>query len=148
MTAVVAIRNRRAEMNVPPSKKAKVCIMTASPETFKSGEVFIKRLASASDVEIADSFDIKGAVRVVTDDAVILIPMNELIDFAAELARLNKELEAAEKDREFFQTKLDNKNFVDKAPAAVVEAQREQLAKANDKISLLQSSIEEIKSQM
>ena len=148
MTAVVAIRNRRAEMNVPPSKKAKVCIMTASPETFKSGEVFIKRLASASDVEIADSFDIKGAVRVVTDDAVILIPMNELIDFEAELARLNKELEVAEKDREFFQTKLENKNFVDKAPAAVVEAQREQLAKANDKISLLQSSIEEIKSQM
>ncbi len=148
MTAIVAIRNRRAEMNVPPSKKAKVCIMTASPETFKSGEVFMKRLASASDVEIADSFDLKGAVRVVTDDAVIFIPMNELIDFAAELERLNKELAAAEKDREFFQSKLDNKNFVDKAPAAVVEAQREQLAKANDKISLLVSSIEEIKSQM
>ena len=148
MTAIGAIRNRRAEMNVPPSKKAKVCIMAASPETFKSGEVFIKRLAFASDVEIADSFDIKGAVRVVTDDAVILIPMNELIDFEAELARLNKELAAAEKDREFFQSKLENKNFVDKAPAAVVEAQKEQLAKANDKISLLESSIEEIKSQM
>ncbi|MBQ5810501.1 MAG: valine--tRNA ligase, partial [Clostridia bacterium] len=148
MTAVGAIRNRRAEMNVPPSKKAKVCIMTASPETFKSGEVFIKRLAFSSEVEIADSFDIKGAVRVVTDDAVILIPMNELIDFDAELARLNKELAAAEKDREFFQSKLENKNFVDKAPAHVVEAQKEQLAKANDKISLLVSSIEEIKSQM
>ena len=88
------------------------------------------------------------AVRVVTDDATIYIPMNELVDFAAELERLEKELATAEKDKEFFEKKLGNPGFVAKAPAQLVENQRAQLEKVLEKISMLCDSIESIKKQM
>ncbi len=141
MTAVRAIRNRRAEMNVPPSKKAKVYIATAHKVTFEQGGVFMQRLASASEVEVADSFEIDGAVSIVTQDAKIYIPMGELVDFEAEKARLNKELAAVQKDLDFVNNKLSNENFVAKAPANVVAAQREQAAKYSEKIAMLKESI-------
>ncbi len=141
MTAVRAIRNRRAEMNVPPSKKAKVYIATAHKATFKQGGVFMQRLASASEVEIADSFEIDGSVCIVTQDAKIYIPMGELVDFEAEKARLNKELAAVQKDLDFVNNKLSNENFVAKAPANVVAAQREQAEKYAEKIAMLKESI-------
>ncbi len=148
MDAIKAIRNRRSEMNVPPSKKAKVCIATSSAATFKDGIPFICRLASASSVEIADSFDMAGAVRLVTDDANIYMPMNELIDFSAELDRLNKDLKKANEDKEFFEKKLNNPGFVAKAPEKVLNEQKEKLAKALDRIEMLENSINEIKAQM
>ncbi len=141
MTAVRAIRNRRAEMNVPPSKKAKVYIATAHKATFEQGGVFMQRLASASEVEIADAFELEGAVCIVTQDAKIYIPMGELVDFEAEKARLNKELAAVQKDLDFVNNKLSNENFVAKAPANVVAAQREQAAKYAEKIAMLKESI-------
>ncbi len=141
MTAVRAIRNRRAEMNVPPSKKAKVYIATAHKATFEQGGVFMQRLASASEVEVADSFELDGAVCIVTQDAKIYIPMGELVDFEAEKARLNKELAAVQKDLDFVNNKLSNENFVAKAPANVVAAQREQAAKYTEKIAMLKESI-------
>ena len=141
MTAVRAIRNRRAEMNVPPSKKAKVYIATAYKSTFEQGGVFMQKLASASEVEIADAFEIEGAVCIVTQDAKIYIPMGELVDFEAEKARLNKELAAVQKDLDFVNNKLSNENFVAKAPANVVAAQREQAAKYAEKIAMLKESI-------
>ena len=141
MTAVRAIRNRRAEMNVPPSRKAKVYIATAYKPAFEHGSVFMQRLASASEVEVADSFELDGAVCVVTADAKIYIPMGELVDLAAEKARLNKELAAVEKDLAFVNGKLSNENFVAKAPAAVVEAQREQKTRYEEKIAMLKESI-------
>ncbi len=141
MTAVRAIRNRRAEMNVPPSKKAKVYIASAHKATFEQGGVFMQRLASASEVEVADSFEIEGAVSIVTQDAKIYIPMGELVDFEAEKARLNKELVAVQKDLDFVNNKLNNENFVAKAPANVVAAQREQAAKYAEKIAMLKESI-------
>ena len=141
MTAVRAIRNRRAEMNVPPSKKAKVFIATAHKATFEQGGVFMQRLASASEVEVADSFELDGAVCIVTQDAKIYIPMGELVDFEAEKARLNKELEAVQKDLDFVNNKLSNENFVAKAPANVVAAQREAAAKYAEKIAMLKESI-------
>ncbi len=141
MTAVRAIRNRRAEMNVPPSKKAKVYIATSYKDTFAQGGVFMQRLASASEVEIAESFDLDGAVCIVTEDAKIYIPMGELVDFEAEKARLNKELAAVQKDLDFVNNKLSNANFVAKAPANVVAAQREQAAKYEEKIAMLKESI-------
>ncbi len=148
MELICAIRNRRAEMNVPPSKKAKVCIATANNKTFEMGAKFICRLASASDVEVAAAQDIAGAVRVVTDSATAYIPMNELIDFSAELARLNKELTTAEADKEFINRKLNNKGFIEKAPVAVVQGQREQLVKIEEKIQNLTASIADIEKQM
>ncbi len=141
MTAVRAIRNRRAEMNVPPSRKAKVYIVTAYKPAFEHGSVFMQRLASASEVEVADSFELDGAVCIVTADAKIYIPMGELVDLAAEKARLNKELAAVEKDLAFVNGKLSNENFVAKAPAAVVEAQREQKTRYEEKIAMLKESI-------
>ena len=141
MTAIRAIRNRRAEMNVPPSRKAKVYIATSYKDTFEQGGIFMQRLASASDVEVADSFDLDGAVCIVTEDAKIYIPMGELVDFEAEKARLQKELAAVQKDLDFVNGKLSNENFVAKAPANVVAAQREQAAKYEEKIAMLKESI-------
>ena len=141
MTAVRAIRNRRAEMNVPPSRKAKVYIATAYKPAFEHGSVFMQRLASASEVEVGDSFELDGAVCIVTADAKIYIPMGELVDLEAEKARLNKELAAVEKDLAFVNGKLSNENFVAKAPAAVVEAQREQKTRYEEKIAMLKESI-------
>ncbi len=148
MNVIKSVRNRRAEMNVPPSKKAKLYISTEAKDTFEKCAVFMTRLASASEVEVCDNVDVEGAVRVVTTDAVVQIPMNELVDFAKELERLNKELAAAEKDRDFLGAKLSNESFVSKAPAQVVEAQRESYKKAVDKIALLEASIADIKSKM
>ena len=141
MRAIRAIRNRRSEMNVPPSRKAKVIITSAYKETFGQAGVFMQRLASASEVELADEFNDDTAVCIVTEDAKIYIPMGDLIDFEAEKARLNKELQAAQKDLEFVNNKLNNANFVAKAPEAVVSAQREQAAKLSEKIAMLEESI-------
>ncbi|MEE0839547.1 MAG: valine--tRNA ligase [Acutalibacteraceae bacterium] len=145
MDAIKAIRNRRSEMNVPPSKKAKVCIATALKDVFNAGTAYFCRLASASVVEVADNFDIQGAVRVVTDTANIYIPMNELVDASAEIARLEKDLKKTLEDKAFFEKKLNNPGFVAKAPAAVLEEQKEKLKKVEDRISLINSSIEELK---
>ena len=147
MDIIRAVRNRRAEMNVPPSKKAKLFVETASKETVKNCDVFICRLASANEVVLSDE-DVADAVRVVTNDAVVRIPMNELVDFKKELERLEKELAAANKDKDFFGSKINNPAFVAKAPAQVVEAQRESYKKAVDKIALLENSIADIKSKM
>ena len=143
MAVIKAVRNRRAEMNVPPSKKAKVCIATKFKDTFSEGTAYICRLAYASEVEIGDSFESDGAVRVITDSATVYMPMRELVDFTAELDRLKKELKKAEEDKEFFEKKLNNKGFVSKAPAAVVEQQRESLKKVLEKIEMLNGSIAE-----
>ena len=144
MDVIKAIRTRRSEMNVPPSKKAKVYVATADKEIFENGAIYIEKLASASEVEVGAEFDIPSAVTVVTDSAVISIPMNELVDLSAERARLEKELETANKDKEFFEKKLNNKGFVEKAPANVVAAQRESLSKVLDKIAMLEDSIKSL----
>ena len=141
MEAVRAIRNRRAEMNGAPSKKAKYFVATADKETFEFAGVFMKRLASASEVEVGDSFDIDGAVAIVTSDAKIYIPMGELIDFEAERARLNKEKDKALKELDFIDKKLNNPGFVSKAPEAVVQGQRDAAAKLRDKVAMLDESI-------
>ena len=145
MAVIKAVRNRRAEMNVPASKKATVCIVSDSPETYRAGTAYICRLAFALDVQVGDNFASEGAVRIVTDDATVFIPMKELVDAAKELERLQKELADAENDRAFIEKKLSNESFVAKAPAAVVEQQRTQLAKVLDRIGLLQNSIEDMK---
>ncbi len=141
MDAIKAIRNRRGEMNVPPSRKAHVFIATAEKTVFEAGKPFFERLASASHVEIGDSFTMEGAVQVITDVARIFIPMDDLIDHEKELARLNKEKAAAEKDIAMLSGKLSNENFVSKAPAAVVEAEREKLAKHRERLAKIEESI-------
>ncbi len=141
MDAIRAIRNRRSEMNVPPSRKAKVFIATKFPKTFEDGQAFIIKLASASGVAVADSFEIEGAVTVVTADAKLYIPMDELVDKEAELKRLNKELEQLQKRLAQSEGKLNNQGFVAKAPAAVVEGVRKQAEKEREQIALIEAAI-------
>jgi len=141
MEAVRAIRNRRAEMNVPPSRKAKYYIATSYKDTFEKAGIFMQRLASCAEAEIGDSFEFEDAVCIVTTDAKIYIPMGDLVDFEAEIARLNKEKEKVLKDLEFVEKKLNNANFVAKAPAAVVEGQKEAAQKYRDKIAMIDESL-------
>ena len=145
MTAIKAIRNRRSEMNIPPSKKAKVYIETAQSDVFLTGVDFVKRLASASEVTVDKSFgDLGNVVTIITDDAKIYIPLGDLVDFEAEKKRLEKELAAAEDKLAFIMKKLNNPGFVNKAPEKVVQQNRDDAAKAEDKIAMLKKSIEEI----
>nr|WP_211147630.1 valine--tRNA ligase [Ruminococcus sp. 1001270H_150608_F2] len=145
MEAITAIRTQRNEMNIPPSKKAKLFIATAIPETFSNGEQFFKKLASASEVEISDSFDIDGAVTVVTSDAKIYIPMEELVDKEAELKRLNKELKQVEKMLAQDEGKLNNPGFMSKAPEKVIEKIKGQAEKEREKIALIHAAMDALK---
>ena len=101
----------------------------------------MQRLAGASECEICDKCDIEDAVCVVTADAKLYIPMGDLVDFEAEKARLQKELDNVMKDLEFVNSKLSNENFVAKAPEKVVQAQRDAAAKYTEKMEMLKESI-------
>ncbi len=142
LAAIRAVRSRRAEMNVPPGRRAKLYVESVSPELFRAGEEFFRRLAGASAVEpVEKGFDLEGAVRVITPDCRITIPLGDLVDLEAERARLRKELEAAEKQIAAVQAKLSNEGFLAKAPENVVAAQREALRRAEEKATLLRESL-------
>ena len=136
-----AIRVRRNEMNVPPSRKAKVIIESTYGDTFESGAVFFKRLAYASEVEINVANVDPSAVTIITDDAKIYMPLGDLIDFEAERARLNKEKEAVLKDIQFVENKLNNPGFVSKAPEKVVAEQRKNLEVYKEKLSMVEERL-------
>lgn len=142
MNAIKAIRTRRSEMNVPPSRKAKVYVATQLKEIFENGSPFICKLASASSVEIGESYEIDGAVTVVTAEAKIYIPMSELVDKEEELARLNRELAKTEKMLAQSEGKLNNQGFIGKAPANVVEKVKQQAEKEREKIAMIKAAIE------
>ena len=139
-----AIRNRRAEMNVPPSKKAKAYVEAADTSLFEKGALYMQRLASYSEVETGTAFNIEGAVSIVTPAATIYIPMGELVDFEAERARLNKERETAQKSLSQCEAKLANEGFVSKAPAEVVEKQKRIAAELRDKIAMIDSQLKNL----
>ncbi len=141
MDAIKAIRNRRAEMNVPPSRKAKVYIAAKEQTPFENGRLFFIKLAGASDIAVAESYDLEGAVTIVTADAKIYIPMDELVDKEAERKRLNKELEAAQKDLAFNEKKLQNQGFMAKAPEKVVAEVRANAQRIAEKIRLIEAAI-------
>ena len=143
--AISAIRTRRSEMNVPPSRKAKVYIAAKDTKPFELGKEYIMRLASASEIEIGEEFTVDGAVTIVTAHAKIYIPMAELVDKEAELARLNRELAQTEKMLAQSEGKLNNKNFISKAPEKVVETVKAQAAKEREKIALVKAAIEQLK---
>ena len=146
MSAIKAIRNRRAEMNVPPSKKARVLIKTLDTDVFESGAMFIERLASASEVKVSgvapqQGEDFSDAVQVITDSAHIFIPLDELVDKEKELARLEKERKACEKDIAMVEQKLSSQGFIEKAPQNVVEAERVKLEKHKERMEKIIESI-------
>ena len=143
MDAVRAIRNRRAEMNVPPSKKAKVLSLTEKKDTFSAGAGFFPKLAYASEIELIDAVPADAAkmASVVTGDAQLYMPMGDLIDFEAERARLGKEKKKVEADIDFVMKKLNNPKFVDTAPEKVVAAEREKADKLREHLAKLEESI-------
>ncbi len=141
MEAIRAIRNRRAEMNVPPSKKAPVYIETAFIPTFERGAVFFEKLAWASEIKVGSGFELDRAISIVTADATIKIPMDELVDKDAERSRLTREKEAVKKRLDGVMARLNNKAFTSKAPADVVNTAKENAARLNEKLTLLEQSL-------
>lgn len=142
MALIRAIRTRRNEMNVPPSKKAHIYIDTAHPAPYEEASEFIARLAYGSKVEIGTGFDVQGAVTAVTDDAKALLPMDDLVDKAAETARLNKELANAQKQLDTVKAKLANEKFTSKAPQNVIDGVRANGEKLEAKIKLILETLE------
>lgn len=126
MDAVSAVRNRRAEMNVPPSKKARVIIVTERSEVFESGKAFFVKLASASDVTVQSNRDDidANAVNIVVHGAEIYLPMSELVDKEKEIARLNAEKKKLEGEIKRVEGKLNNQGFVSKAPQKVIDEEK------------------------
>ena len=143
MTAIRAVRSRRAEMNVPPSKRPHLIIATAKADVFEKSRVYMANLAYAGEIAIGAEApaDTNGMVTVVTEDAQIFMPMAELVDLEKERARMQKELEKARKDVENQQKKLANENFVSRAPEQVVAVEREKLAKAQALVANLEESL-------
>ncbi|MBR5409118.1 MAG: valine--tRNA ligase [Clostridia bacterium] len=143
MACVKAVRNRRAEMNVPPSKKAHLNISAQDASLFEQSAPYFIRLASASAVTVGQEadFDTERSVCVITDKAKIFIPMNELVDFEAERKRLTKELEDVERKLASINAKLSNEGFLAKAPQKVIDEQKESLARFSEKAALLRESI-------
>lgn len=144
MDAISAVRNRRAEMNVPPSKKAKTIIVTDKPDVFNKGEAFFIKLASASEVEVREDKDgiDANAVNVIVPGAEIYLPMSELVDKDKELARLNSEKKRLEGEIKRVEGKLNNQGFVSKAPKKVVDEEKAKGVKYKD---MLDKVIENIK---
>ena len=117
-------------MNIVPSRKAKVYIVTAYKDTFTPAtEVLFQRLASASELHLVDSYESDDAIQIVTDSANIYIPLSDVIDRDKEIARLTAELKKLDGEIERIEKKLSNEGFVSKAPAAVIEGEKEKLAK-------------------
>ena len=142
MDAIRAIRNRRSEMNVPPSKKAALYVLTAKPQVFQEGEGFIQRLAYADSVTLLDKEpeNLDGMVTCATADAKLYIPMGQLVDVAKELERIAKELDKARKNLASLEGKLSNEKFTSRAPENVVADIRDKAAKARDLIASLEGS--------
>lgn len=131
MNAIRAIRNSRAEMNVPPSKKCSLYIVTSKQAIFEAGVPFFQKLAYAEDVQVlsADPSNHESMASCITADAKLFMPMNQLVDKEKELARVRKEREKAQQDVARYEGKLSNESFLSRAPEAVVNAEKERFEK-------------------
>jgi len=144
--AISAVRVRRNEMNVPPPKKVTMIVETKLTELFANSRAFFEKLAGAGEFTVtSEAPSADGMATVVTDAARIFMPMGELVDKEKELARLEKEKKAAQKDIDFLSGKLNNQGFLAKAPAAQIENERAKLAKAEEKMAKINESIESLR---
>ncbi|MBQ8290678.1 MAG: valine--tRNA ligase [Clostridia bacterium] len=129
IAVITAVRQRRAEMNVPPSKRAKLYAVTAYADSFVRAGKMLEKLASVSELIITDKYEGDDAVTIASDAGTLYIPLSEVIDFEKERARLLAETEKNEAEIARIEKKLSNEGFVAKAPAAVVDAERAKLDK-------------------
>ena len=142
MLAIRTVRNRRSEMNVPPSRKADLYIVTDNREAFAEGAAFITRLAYAEHVFVS-SEEPEGhedMAQCVTPDAKLYLPLAQLVDVEKELARIAKETENAQKEIARAEAQLSNEKFVSRAPANVIQAQREKLEQSRKLLTQLEES--------
>lgn len=142
-SAIRSIRNLRAEMNVPPSKKARLVIITEQKQVFESGEAFFQKLAWASEVHVTDdrSEIPQNAVAVVTEGAEIFMPQGDLVDKEKELERLNKEKEKLLGEIKRVESKLSNQGFVAKAPQKVIDEEKEKGEKYKDMLTKVEEQL-------
>ena len=142
MSAIRAVRNRRAEMNVPQSRKCTLYVVTEQTEAFEAGTAFISRLAGADQVRISQTAP-EGAARMVaavTGEAHLYMPMDQLVDVEQELARIARERAKAEKDLAGIEKKLSNPGFLAKAPETVVAGEKEKADKLRQMLDQLEQS--------
>ena len=143
--AIRSVRNTRTGMNVPPSRKAKLYIVSEYTDSFnEKTSKFFERLASASEVEVVASYDAEGAVSIVSDGAKIFVPMAEMVDLDKERERLEKERQTALSEIERVDKKLSNASFVDKAPAAVVEAEKAKKEKYTEMLNNVEEMLKNL----
>ena len=144
MDAVKAVRARRSEMNVPPSKKAHLTVATQAQDTFIAGTPFLKRLGYASDVTViapTQEEPAAGTVTVVTSAARVSMPLAELVDLEKEKARVEKELKKNQGELDKLNNKLSNQGFLSKAPENVVNAEKERAAKLAALVAQLEEQL-------
>ena len=147
IAAIRAIRNRRNEMNVPPSKKAALFISSTYADTYnEKTEAFFIKLASASQISYVETYEDENAVQIITDSAKIFIPMGDLIDFAKEKERLEKEKAKQLSEIERIEKKLSNEGFVSKAPQAVIDGEKEKLAKYKEVLLGIENALQKLSS--
>ena len=144
MDAIRAVRTRRSEMNVPPSKKAHLTVATDEKEIFALGEAFLKKLAYASEVDFVPvgTAPEAGSVTVVTHAAQASMPMAELVDLEKEKARMEKELKKNSAELQKLETKLQNPGFVNKAPEHVVKAEQERAVQLRALVAKLEEQLQ------
>ena len=142
MELITAVRTRRSEMNVPPSKKAHLAIEAADTAAFEAEKEAIARLAYCSGVEVAQSVpQAEGSVTVVTAACRAYLPMDDLVDKKAETARLTKELEGAKKQLATAEAKLQNEKFISKAPQNVIDGVKDNAEKLREKVRGIEEAL-------
>ena len=152
INAIRNLRNLRAEMNVPPSRKAKLLVVSnsATKAVIKEGENYFTALASASEVSYMDNEDLvpEDAVSVVLDGAKLFIPMDELVDFEKELERLTKEKDKLESEIKRVVGKLNNQGFLAKAPQALVDEEKAKQDKFEQMLEAVNQRLENVKAKL
>ena len=141
--AIKAVRNARAEKNVPPSKKAKLFVVTRDVEVFTSGKLFFEKMASASEVVITEDSSVipQNAVKAVVESAQIAIPMDELVNREEEIARLEKEKARLQQEIQRVEGKLSNEGFLKKAPEKVVAEEKAKGEKYKEMLAMVEESL-------
>ncbi len=151
MEAIKNVRNVRAEMDVKPSRKAKI-IVTANEEIanmFLENSNYFEALASASELEIDEKANVpEDAIAIVTEGAELFLPLADLVDFSKEIERLEKEQKKLEGEVERVVRKLANQGFVAKAPEKLINAEKEKQAKYQAMLDNVLERIEAMKAKI
>lgn len=143
IAAIKSVRNLRAEMNVPMSKKAKMYIITDDKDTFEKGISFFLKLGGASEVEVTSdkNLSVENAVSLVVEGAQILMPLGELVDLEKERERLEKEKEYILSEIKRVDSRLSNPGFVNKAPQKLIDEEKAKKIKFEEMLKQVEEKL-------